>query len=72
MRLELGEVILVDELLGNVGELDSHIFRSVHWCLQIEVFASKQANRVLGWERTLLMMSLMSLTEPVGVPTSPG
>jgi hypothetical protein len=33
----VGEIIFVDKFLRDVGELDSHIFGTVHWCHQVEI-----------------------------------
>ena len=32
-----GKIVFEDEFVGNDGELDTDVFRSVEWCAQVEV-----------------------------------
>ncbi len=66
------EVVLVDEFLGNVGESDADVLRTVEGVPMLNFFTSKQANLALFQERTLLTRSLKSSKEAVLVPVSPG
>ena len=35
VALQLGEVIFVDEFLGDIRDLDAKILRPIHWCGQV-------------------------------------
>ena len=65
---QLHEIIFLNEFLGNVWEIYTHILRSIHLCLEVNYFAYNQTKRTLQGYRTLLIMSLTRSREPVGVP----
>ena len=67
-----GEILFVNELLGNFIEFDAHILKSINGGAQIEFFILKPANLAFCIDNTLLMMSLTSSSDTVGVPKSTG
>ncbi len=66
------ECVLVDEFFRDVGDFDVDISSRSRGVLRLKSLRSKVAKRAPRWESTLLMRSLTSLSEPVGVPTSLG
>ena len=67
-----GEVVFGDELVGNVVDFDADVFIAVEWGAEVEVFDVETGKLAFFLERTLLRTSLISSSELVGVPTSPG
>ena len=72
ITIVVGKIVFADEILGNFIESDAYILKAIKGGAKIEVFLSKHTNLALRLDNTLLMMSLTSSSDPVGVPTSPG
>ena len=66
------EVVLRDEFMRDVVKADADKFWAVEGGAEVEVSDVKGANLAPALERTLLIISLISLRGAVLVPTSPG
>ena len=45
------DIILLNELLGNVQEFYAHIFRAVHWCLEVNFYLC-QSRQSMHFDKT--------------------
>ena len=61
----LGEVIIIDRFLGNVGDLDLDVLWAFKRGAEIMFLTPKEPNLASFWERTLLRMSLNSSRDSV-------
>ena len=68
----LGEVVLVDEFLGDVGEFDFDVLGAVEGRAKVKIADVEAGELGAAAETTLLSRSLTSSSDAVGVPTSPG
>jgi hypothetical protein len=61
------QVVFINEFLGGVLVLDSHILRFLHGGIQVKIFTSNAVNHAFFRDNTLLIINLTRSREPVGV-----
>ena len=67
-----GEVVFVDEFLGDLGQLNFDVLWSTKWVAKIIFSISKHTYFSPVLESILLIMILKSSSDAVLVPTPPG
>ena len=67
-----GEVVCVNEFLGDLGQLNFYVLWSTKWCAKIKKSISKHTYFAPVRDSMLLITSLKSSSDAVVVPKSPG